>query len=530
MSSSYRSPLTIFVQVSWLIAPIVITEPFGTTQVLEWLSFNALGPAPFGVALLVLLEALMIATARWRHTETKKVALQILLGWVVQSLGILLLWVLASSFRLNILLVVGILAVLLLVGHAVTLFIYLGVAWLGKKIPHPFFRGEWFPLCILFGLLVLWIVGLMQYEQNLGKRSATPGYTSSGDSTYDQAEIAFRDVEKAGTQLGRLPRPLKIFQTPTGYVGLTLKDEQISLPFLDLLGADPIEQVFFDIYTDTVYAKQAGVTRAYPLDTQTSSTLPEPIQTVLRTERVYPEIKTTSTPSIIAAHGPFIALLSSSSLAGTGEIAIYDVRTGTHLTDSLYLGYDQSRITVFWRDGKGYRLFLDGESPLTSSRGTPAGSYPRIGPKTGPKLYVYLDDYTEPFHALTHEETLEGMGKVVFGNSAWYTKGKTPLAEFTSSFAKERYGNSKFSVRNFYLLADGRVAFEIERTLLLLDLETKRVEVVTDALSMKEVLVQARLLSADDENAHHFINACGPTTGSEAFLKQNGTKFLFCLK
>ncbi len=180
MTNSLRPSAYIAVQILWIVAPIILAEPFGVLPILNWLSTSTLGPAPFVLVLLVGLELLAIAALHWQKIMTKQIFKRIFFGWMIQSLGIALLWMLASGFEPNVLLVVGILAILLLGVSLITLFAYLGIKFLGKNKTHPFFQSEWLPVCVLFGLALLWLVSLHYYELSLQGNGLTLGYRFFG--------------------------------------------------------------------------------------------------------------------------------------------------------------------------------------------------------------------------------------------------------------------------------------------------------------------------------------------------------------
>lgn len=388
--------------------------------------------------------------------------------------------------------------------QALTAAVYAGLVWLGKSTKLKLFAHTWSRGFILILLIIALTIGWF-VVLNLRSKKLALEATQGG---YDKADVAYRSSVKAKTKLGQLARPLRIIQTPQGYLGIPLSSERISLPLLNSIGTANIEQLFLDIITDRIYYVRNGTGYVHDLSTNKTASLPVAMNEALRTRK------------IIATHGRSIALASGGGLAGTGDVIVYDTEAGSSTSKTIYIGYDDNRVLLFWINGRGYRLFME-------ARGA---SYDRTSKSKNDNMSLYLEDYPESYRVPSQDEMIDYWGKVVFsGDNDWFFKDRTPILVLKTNHPTGD-NETKFSVRNVYILKDGRLAVEIEDRLVVMDLSTRQTEIIDEPVSVEDHLKYATLFSADDENAYLFQGYCAFNNDIYALLQESGNKFIFCLK
>lgn len=525
MKNQFKKIVGILAIVAWLFLPALVVGPL-----ILWtyaiVSFFRLEPISFILVTFAVLQCAVVTIFRSRQKTTKSIFGIILLGWLIQIISLFVVWSIAADPKL-IVTSYALWIVASLVGLQITAsLVYLALLFVARKVRSQFFHR---PIVPLVGIVAIAVCALaaINIVASINIKAIKTGLDSN-DSGYDLSDISFRADQK-NTLLGNLPRPLRIFNTPSGYVGVTLTGEHISLSFLNAIGNSKIDYLFLDVFDDRVYFVRDRVGYVYDLTAKTTTKLPETIQAVL--QEGYSGFGTTYYRRIIAAHGSMIAL-ADIELAGTGDVVVYDTVSGEKIFQTVYLGYDSNRVILFWANGKNYRLFLNGQGkPSKHPVIKTGGLYQRIESTVSDMMAIYLDENGEPYHRLSDNEMMDGIGKVVFsGSNDWFFNNKIPILEFSSAYPKEKYGESKFSVRNIYLLADGRVAVELEKDLIVIDLVDKHAEVVNDQKIIEQLIGSAKLLGADDENAHYYLNQCNSDKYTEAVSKEKDNTFVFCLK
>lgn len=298
-----------------------------------------------------------------------------------------------------------------------------------------------------------------------------------------------------------------------------MSGKQISLPLLNSVGFTNIEQLFLDIFTDRIYYVRNGTGYVHDLTTNTTLPLPAEMNEALRSRR------------IIAAHGQYLALATGGGLAGTGDVVVYDTGTGTSTSQTIYIGYDDNRVLLFWINGKGYRLFMDARgAPYSHPVVKRGGLFQRTEQTVDNVMSLYLENHPESYRVPSQDEMMDYWGKVVFSfDNDWFFKDRKPILQLrTNGQAGEN--EAAFSVRNVYILQDGRLAVEIENRLAVMDITSRRSEIIDDPATVERVLKDAALFSADDENAYLFQGHCAFNNDIYDLLQQPGNKFVFCLK
>lgn len=511
----------------WLFLPALVTAPSLALLVLVLSSVLPGDPVSIVLVFLAVLQTLVIASYQRQQKGMKTILGILLLGWVIQVLSIAVVWSIAGVLQFDVLRFLFWIPLGIIGSQIVASLVYFLLQIVGQRLQPSFFHRRSFPLV---GFLILMgCVLIVKSVLSTNGRNQSQVARDRKDTNYDISEIAFRAGEKT-TQLGRLPRPLRVFHTSAGYVGVSLSGEKAPLAFLDSMGAGKIDHLFLDVFSDKVYFLRDGIGYAYDLAAKTTVALPAPVQAALQ-EQVPDIVGTLHKRRIIAAHASYIAL-ADTELAGTGDVVVYDVHSGEKVFQTAYLGYDQNRVVLFWINGKGYRLFLNGQGkPSQYPVIKPGGLYQRTESTADVTMAIYLDENSESYHRLSDDEMMKGVGKVVFSSgNEWFFDDKTPILELQTAYPHERYGESKFSIRNIYLLEDGRLAVEIEKSLIVINLTDKHAETILDQNSIKQLLETAKLLSADDENAHYNISQCGYDAYTEAFSKEKDSVFEFCLK
>jgi len=378
---------------------------------------------------------------------------------------------------------------------------------------------------IVIGVFILPALNYSQRQRLLSQDKYTSGVTD-----YDLSDVGFRHNTKVNTILGKYKRPLRIFREGNTFFGISTDGERTPLSFLDSLQPDPKKEMYFDVFNDRVYYVKDEKLSFFDVAHNTSTLLPEPIQKALQETAQCISFPPCNKRQLTGVHNNTIAL-QTESMAGTGDVAVFNIQTGERVAQTVYAGYDTSRVYLLWIDGKGYRLILDAKGdPYNHPVMKEDGVYTRSEQTTANTMRIYLENHDEAYYMPSDDEFMDRWGQIVFsGGPSIYFKNRTPIFTFETNYQKARIDDaSKFSVRNLYRLEDKKLGLEIEDKLVIIDPETKKVHTTSKPEEIENLLAKAVLLSGDGDQYNN-QGRCAYTNEIYNLVKNNTVDFIFCL-
>lgn len=476
-----------------------------------------------GIALLLCLE---ILTVRYYFLNKKAsdVILHLLLGLIAQSLF------LGAVFIYRIPRVPAV-ADLLFIAWPFALYIVLPQLVVGvlasvlkiKRLENPRSWLKW----VALGVVVLGVAwSAFQYIQM--RTASNKAKEVAKESAFDNFSLAYRSNDKAQTILGQLPRPLRILYKDGTFIGVKENGETVSIPVSGVT-TDKDTEVLFDVYGDRVFYINQG--KLYYYDVKKKQIVP-----------VINNGKNFIIPAGQKLSGVFnndLSIETTGGYAGTNQISVYDLNTGNKIATSTVVGYDVTRAYVFSIDNKPYQLVINSKGKPASGPALGKPGYTRIVQTQDSTMNFYLNDPSSPNYVLPRENDGKGLGDnaiintwedIVFtGGQSVYFSDQTPIFTLTSSkTGGAYYDEDKFSVRNFYEINSGQVGLEVNDGLVLIDLNTRKVNFITDQTLIDNALKNAILIS-NDEDKYHNRGRCGDDMGVFDRVTKEGYTFSYCL-
>lgn len=379
---------------------------------------------------------------------------------------------------------------------------------------------------ILLIVVILGIIGIIIYQKSF-------------NNPYQTSEVSFREIQKSKTLLGAYHRPLWIFRRQDfkngdHFFGLSSEKETFPLPFVDALHADRFRSIYFDIFENRIFYINNEKAYIFDITKKQSTLLPESIQNVLSSEE----------RKIIEAHHSEIMLATGGRL--TGNVAIYDIKTGELKNQAVHAGYDGNRLYLFWKNGKGYRLLLNSHEPykeyqektvmitafsiLKSVVGITSRyliNKNNLGPLDN-NIQVYLEEHSESYHPTSEEEFRDRWGKLVFsGATSIYFKDKIPLTTLElSRIDSDKDG--QWDVNLLYSLDEKHIGLVVEHTLMVINIENKKTYFISAPGEIETFLENAHLIASDNQPS--IINTCYKEELRDFFQESATDKFVFCLQ
>jgi|GEM_PF-6713166 hypothetical protein len=503
--------------VLWMALPgLMVLVP---TQLIYYFIFF-----PFaGIALLLCLE---ILTVRY-YLLTKKTndaILYLILGLIVQLffLGAV------SIYRIP---TIPAVADLLFIAWPFALYVVmpqLVVVVLASilKFKQPVNQKLWLRW-VAVGVVVLGVAwSAFQYIQM--RTASNKAKEVAKESAFDNFSLAYRGNDKAQTILGQLPRPLRILYKDGIFIGVKASGETVSIPVSGVT-IDKYTEVLFDVYGDRVFYVNQG--KLYYYDVKKKQVVP-----------VINNGKTFIVPPNQKLSGVFnndLSLETMGGYAGTNDVSVYDLNTGNKISTSTVAGYDVTRAYAFSVDNKPYQLVINSKGKPASGPALGKPGYTRIVQTQDSMMSFYLNDASSPNYVLPRENDGKGLGDnavintwedIVFtGGQSVYFSDQTPIFTLTSSkTGSTYYDEDKFSVRNFYKINSGQVGLEVNDGLVLIDLNTRKANFITDQALIDNALKNAILIS-NDENEYHNQGRCGNDMGVFDRVTKEGYAFRYCL-
>lgn len=503
--------------VLWMALPgLIVLMP---TQIIYYFIFF-----PFaGIALLLCLE---ILTVRYYFLikKTNDTILYLILGLIVQLffLGAI------SIYKIPI---VPAVADLLFIAWPFALYVVIPqlvvvivTSILKFKQPvNPKLWLRWIAIGVV-ALGVTW--NAFQYIQM--RTASNKAKEVAKESVFDNFSLAYRSNDKAQTILGQLPRPLRILYKDGTFIGVKENGETVSIPVSGVI-TDKDTEVLFDVYGDRVFYVNQG--KLYYYDVNKKQVIP-----VINNGKIF------VIPAGQKLSGVFnndLSLETIGGYAGTNDISIYDLNTGNKISTSTVAGYDVTRAYAFSVTNKPYQLVINSKGKPASGPALGKPGYTRIAQTQDPIMGFYLNDASSPNYVLPRENDGKGLGDnavintwedIVFtGGRSVYFSDQTPIFTLTSSkTGGTYYDEDKFSVRNFYEINSAQVGLEVNDGLVLIDLNTRKVDFITDQTLVDNVLKNAILIS-NDEDEYHNRGRCGDDMGVLDRVTKDGYTFSYCL-
>jgi hypothetical protein len=401
-------------------------------------------------------------------------------------------------------------AILILV--AVTLFIL-------RKTRFSQHTGTLLSAAALGSLILL---GIIKPSLAMIKFNIAHSPLALATANYNVSAVEFRQDEKAQTTLGKLPRPLKIYRKENEFFGIDPKGNRIELPFMENVDTDE-NSMFFDVYSDRIYYEQGGDVFMLDVNTRQIIKLPVAFSDALKEQNcsVRSPGSWCNTRHILGSHNDELAL------GFQGDVAVINIVTGERHNTSFEGPYTEG-LYFFWANSKAYRLFVDSH-PEKKEDG-----YPKTDEQLGNILWIYFDDKGEEYHVLTDEDLdSDRWGSVIYGGGerSYFFAQKTPIVTLKTDFPSTTYfadNESRFSIRELYLLNDKSIGLVIEKRLIVIDLETQTGNVLTDEKEIGRLIQNASLLSLDYTDYASF--QCIDHRAIDQAQRDAGAEDIFCLQ
>ncbi|MEK7473137.1 MAG: hypothetical protein AAB668_00190 [Patescibacteria group bacterium] len=370
-------------------------------------------------------------------------------------------------------------------------------------------------LWLVSGLTIVVFVGgaiaLNQYRQ------AKQVEIRSKKNDYDAAATRYRTGVKEQTALGRQPRPLRIFFRNGSWLALDIAGNSVAFDLPSQIQPDISFGTYFDVYTDRIYFVQSKQGYMYDLANGT--------QTSFRGDLA--RVAVDGSSFIAGAYDQYLALQTRGGDAGTGDVAIYDIQTGSLVSRAVYAGYDDSRTYKFWIGTLGYRLILD-------TNASKDGSYV-VG--SGDRMDFYLDEINESYQPLgssfeSSDTLFNDLGKIPFSHSAESLNGRIPMLSVSAGTSKRNPVDNQsgyFSLRSVYQIGMQQIAVEMNDGLAVIDLTNKTSYYTQNAAEIERLMVGAKLLVTDMDDYSVFACAYTDQIYNLLFKETEPWYFAFCL-